>query len=123
MAHSLLHFTLGLWAAMLVLLPRLPAWERTGPRARAYGRWLAGAYALALWAIIPNLLRRTGLPESFCSGPWMNLFMLHPIVDQLHPGGMLIGEAVFLAAVALQYLLLLRAIARVSLPRETIQDT
>lgn len=113
MADSSLHFAIGLAAGTAILLPgvlkRIVSGSKTSQSA---GHLLAVSYALALFAIIPNILRHGGLPEFFCSGWWMNLFLFNPLLDKLKAGGMLIGEIMIVILFTTHYSLILLAIAR-----------
>jgi hypothetical protein len=113
MAHAAIHFSLGLLLGTFLMLPGVIArWRRGGTLASPMGRWLLVSYAFGVWAIVPSLLARAGVPGSLASGPWMNLFLFHPLVRHLHPGGTIIGLFVLFLCFALQYALLLAAIRR-----------
>jgi len=108
MAHTALHFSIGLAAgALLSAPPVVRKFRRTGQSAMALGIWLGAAYALGIFASVPNILRWMGVPELACSGWWMNVCLFHPLIDDLESGGMLVGELLFAACFGLQYLVLL----------------
>jgi hypothetical protein len=120
MAHTALHLAVGLGLGMALAAPALGrAWRdaaahRPGahtPLSRPLARLLAGSWGLGLFAIIPNVLRAMAMPEWFCSGWWMNLFLLHPLLDGWVSGGTVIGGFLLVAALSSQYGLLLLAIA------------
>lgn len=108
-----MHFTLGLAAGTCIFLPmvlrKLRAGEKCAPE---IGRMIASSYAMAVFAIIPNLLRHAGLPVSFCNGWWMNLFFLNPLMDRIKPGGMLIGEIMVVVLFFVHYSITVFALAR-----------
>lgn len=108
MAHIAFHFSVGLATGTVCLLPWLmimfPANER---KANLTGKWIIICYSLGLWAVIPNILRRLGIPENICSGWWMNIFFLHHLINEIKKGGMLIGEITITACFFLQYIVLL----------------
>jgi len=111
MAHSVLHFAVGLAAGTALFAHRAVRRLRRGaPLAAPLGRALVLAYALGGWAIVPNLLRRLGVPESVCREPWMNVFFFHPALDRIKAGGVLIGELAVILCFAVQYTVLLAAI-------------
>jgi len=119
MAHSAMHFVIGLAAGTAVLLPSVVKAARRNDRlAPAFAKWIAISWALGLLAIVPSLLRGLGVPAAVCSGWWMNLFLFHPLADRLKPGGMLVGELGVALLLTLQYVLLLLALqrARASIP-------
>jgi hypothetical protein len=109
-AHSAIHFALGVAAGTALSAPALSrAFARSRKLAMPVLRWLLFSYALGLWAVVPSLLRHAGIPESFCGGWWMNLFLFHPLLARYH-GGTVVASATLLACCAAQYALLLAAI-------------
>ena len=108
-----MHFALGLAVGTAVLLPsvlmKLRAREKTS---HATGKLIAVSYALAGLAIVPNLLRHSGMPEYFCGGWWMNLFLFNPLLDRLKTGGMLIGEILIVLFFILHYFVILAGIIK-----------
>jgi hypothetical protein len=108
-----MHFAIGLAAGTAVYLPSVVKALRVNDKlAPAFGKWIGTSWALALFAAVPNLLRGLGLPDSFCSGWWMNVFFFHALIDRFKPGGALIGELGIAACMTLQYGLLLVALYR-----------
>ncbi|MEI6788979.1 MAG: hypothetical protein WCL49_10935 [bacterium] len=113
MAHAALHFAIGLAAGMATQAPRLKqAWTKGKNVAPTVLRWLVVSWSLGVWAIVPSLLRYAGVPEGFCNGWWMNLFLLHPLINQFGPHGTIIGAVAFVIGFTFQYALILAAIAR-----------
>lgn len=113
MAHSTMHFAVGLAAGTAILLPSVLKNLKAGRKiSKESGRLLLVSYALAFAAIVPNLLRHSGVPDSFCSGWWMNLFLLNPLLDKLKPGGMLIGELMIVLFFVLHYAIIIAGIIR-----------
>ncbi|MBN1558560.1 MAG: hypothetical protein JW951_10500 [Lentisphaerae bacterium] len=113
MAHSALHFSLGMAAGTAVACRPLLRARRAGARlAPVYGRWLLLCYGLGCYAVIPSLLRRCGVSESVVSAGWMNVFLLHPLLTRLKPGGGLLGPAALLVCLTAQYAWLLLALRR-----------
>ncbi|MFC1497828.1 hypothetical protein ACFLS1_05040 [Verrucomicrobiota bacterium] len=110
--HSSFHFALGLALGTLTFLPailrRLLFEQRMAFLMR---KWLWVSYALGIFAIIPNILRRIGTPEPVCTGWQMNIFLFHPLINNLKSGGMLIGLAVIIICFIIQYSFLTAAIA------------
>ncbi len=120
MAHSSLHFFIGQLAGMVIFMPRLVrSFRRQQQLAFAFRSWLILSYSLAVFAIIPNILRRIGVPENICNGWWMNIFMFHSILDQIRHGGMLIGQAGIIACFSFQYVFLLTTLYHV-LRKQTV---
>jgi hypothetical protein len=112
MAHSALHFTAGFVVGSLVAArPVLAAW-RKGPLARPLGRWLLTAYGLGLFATVPSLLHWMGVPLSVCRAWWMNLFLFHPLLTALRPGGMIAAAPALLLCFLLPYGAILLALFR-----------
>lgn len=104
MTHSAIHFSLGVVVTSTFFAPGiLHALRRQQKLAPLLLRWLLASYAAGLWAVLPAILRHAGLPESVCGGWWMNLFLFHPLLSQLHLGGVIIGGACLAAVFALQY--------------------
>lgn len=115
MAHTALHFSMGMGIATAVSLrPLVRAWTERRGLAAATARWLALSYALGFYAIVPSLLSRAGCAPELCRGWWMNIFLLHPWLTALKPGGTVFGPLALLACFALQYLFLLACVRRVS---------
>jgi len=111
MADAAFHFATGMALGMTLATPRLrQAWDQGRPLAPEILRWLATSWLLGAWALAPSLLRYAGLPESFCHGWWMNLFLFHPLINRLGPHATIIGAAAFVACFALQYGVILLAI-------------
>ena len=88
------------------------AWRRRAPLNGVFLLWFAASYGLGAYAAVPNLLRKLGCPEALCSHWLMNVFLLHPLLNRLRPGGMLIGELVIIAILTAQYGGMLLAILR-----------
>ena len=113
MAHSTMHFAVGLAVGTALLIPavlkKIRDCEKTSA---ATGKLLAVSYTLAFTAIIPNLLRHSGIPDTFCSGWWMNLFFFNPLLDKLKSGGMLIGEVLILLFFCIHYAIIIAGITR-----------
>ena len=115
MAHSSLHFALGMAIANACLLPGLIRAWRSGARlAWRLRNWLLLSYGLGLCAVVPNLLRRAGLQEAFCRGGWMNVFLLHPLLDRIYAGGRILGAGSLIVLFVLQYAVLVAAVLRVA---------
>ena len=108
MAHSVIHFSAGMLIGALPGLPGLArSWRHREKLSGSLGRWLLQSYGTAFFAIVPSLLRFLGMPDKFCSGWWMNLFLLHPLLDRLIRGGTLAATASIIALPACQYAVLL----------------
>jgi hypothetical protein len=110
-AHSIFHFAFGVFLGTAIglrsVIVSLCAKSRLSwPTARL----LLLSYGLGALAVFPNVLRRMGYPDWFCQGWWMNICLFHPMIDRIRPGGMLIGELVFVACFIFQYMLLLYAL-------------
>ncbi len=113
MMHSTLHFSLGMVVGTaLTYRPLLDAWRRRTATAPHLRRWLVVAYGLGVYAIIPNLLRRAGVPHSVCEAWFMNIFLLSPALNRLVQGGTIYGPFVMGLFVVSQYLTLLWALKR-----------
>jgi len=107
------HFAVGMVVGTAAATPLLwRQWRQRGSSATAIGRWLLWSYGLGLYAVVPNILLRCGLPDGLCRGPWMNVFLLHPLLDGMGTGGMYRGGAAIAVQFAAQYILMLLAIRR-----------
>ena len=119
MTASTSHFAVGMVVGTAVAAPLLwHQWRQRGRSATAIGRWLLWSYGLGLYAVVPNFLLRCGLPDGLCRGPWMNVFLLHPLFDKMGAGGMYKGAAAIAVLFAAQYSLLLLAIRRCEQSRQ-----
>ncbi|MEI6564067.1 MAG: hypothetical protein WCO42_07160 [bacterium] len=113
MAHTALHFAAGMSVGMLLLTPRLiNAWQTRLKLFDSVKNWLIGSWGLGFYAIIPSLLRHTCLPDGFCSGWWMNVFLLHPLINRYFHQHLILADFIFPGWIALQYLVILSAIIR-----------
>jgi len=113
MADASLHFAVGLALGMALESPRLRrAWQSVKPLAPTVLRWMGTSWGLALWAIIPSLLRYSGIPEGFCRGWLMNVFLLHPLINRWGPHATIIGAVALVSCIAFQYGTILACILR-----------
>lgn len=123
MADSALHFGVGLAVGTAAMLPALARAARRRQRlSPGLGRMIIVSYGLALWAIVPNLLRSVGVPPELCSEWPMNLFLLNPLINSWHPGGQLVGEVMLIGCFVLQYGMAVAAVARSSLTGRPVTD-
>lgn len=106
MAHSAMHFGAGLATGTVACLPFLKEALKTDTSRNA-GYWLAAAYGLGCFAVVPSLLGLLGVPESITSAWFMNIFLFHPIIDYLKSGGKLIGETLIVSCFLFQYSIML----------------
>lgn len=114
MSHSAVHLAFGMLVASLLCLPRIArAWRAGRPLALPIGAWLLACYGLGLFAALPGLLDQLGVPDGICTGWWMNLFLLHPFIRALNPGGDIPGTIALGFFFVVQYTLLLLALRRV----------
>lgn len=113
MAHANLHMAAGMViGTAATLVPVARAWLARAPLARPVGRMLVAAYALGVWALVPNLVTSAGGPAGIHHDPMANLFVGHALIDQRKDGGLLVGELVMIAVLVFQFALLVVAIAR-----------
>jgi hypothetical protein len=113
MAHSAIHFSVGLAAATVAALPPLArAWRRGEPLAGRFRSWFGWSLALGTFAVAPALLGRLGVPEAVCESGWANVFLFHPLINRLKPGGETMGPLMLGAGLAFHYLVLLAAVLR-----------
>jgi hypothetical protein len=113
MAHANLHMAAGMaLGTAITAIPVARAWLARAPLARPVGRMLIVAYALGIWALLPNLISAAGGPASIHHAVWANIFLGHALIDRKKDGGLLIGELVLVAILIFQYLTLLLALAR-----------
>lgn len=117
MAQSTLHFAAGMAIGTAAALPSLAAaWRNGRPLAAPFLRWFLCAYGIGAFAIVPNLLRRWGCSPERCESVWMNLFLLHPLIDRAIDRHILIGELAVTGLFCAQYGLLLLAIRHTMRP-------
>ena len=108
-------FAVGVGAGTLIRMGGLWRAFRSGEKlAKSLLAWLAVSYGLGAVACIPNLLRLLGAPESVCAHPAMNIFFLHSWIERRHAGGNIIGNALTVGWVMLQYTTLLAAVFRIN---------
>ncbi|MDD4872813.1 MAG: hypothetical protein PHR77_19855 [Kiritimatiellae bacterium] len=113
MADSTLHFALGLAVGTCALIPSLIKKIRSEEKtSQAVNKLIITSYGLALFAITPNLLRHSGIPDFFCSGWWMNLFLFHPLLDKIKPGGALMGELLIVLFFVMHYSIILACLLK-----------
>ncbi len=111
MAHFAVHLALGLAVGTAALLPRVIRKAASGEKATGVvAGWLAVAWGLGAFAVVPSLLAKLGMPACMCQGWWMNIFVLHPLIAGAKSGGMLAGGAVILACFIVQYVVILYAL-------------
>lgn len=115
MAHANFHMAAGMAiGTAATLLPVARAWFARAPLARPVGRMLVAAYALGIWALVPNLVTAAGGPAGIHHNPVANIFVGHAIIDRREDGGLLLGELGMVAVLVFQFALLVAAIARAS---------
>lgn len=113
MAHAAFHFAIGMGTGMVLLAPQLKqAWQKRKRLYPAVKGWLFAAWALGFTAIVPSMLRYAGLPESFCSGWWMNIFLLHALINKFFAQHLILSSLLFGGLLGLQYMVILAAIHR-----------
>lgn len=107
MAHSAMHFGIGLTSGALAGIPLIyRALHRKLSSASAARQWLLISYAAGIAAVFPALLNRIGIPETITSSWPMNIFFLYPFIN-LRPGGALIGEMLIVTCFLFQYFMLM----------------
>lgn len=110
MAHTTLHFSLGMAVGMGFGLPGLlRAWRLRSPLSATYAHRFALAVGLGILAIAPALLRRLGLPDDRW---WANIFFAYEFLNRVKPGGQTLGPLVLAFLFAMQYAILLAALLR-----------
>ena len=115
MAHANLHMAAGMVVGTAItVIPLARAWLGGAPLARPVGRMLVAAYAIGVWALVPNLITAAGGPAAIHDAVWSNIFVGHALIDRKEGGGLLIGEAVMVAMLAFQYAVLVLALVTAS---------
>lgn len=113
MAHANLHMAAGMVVGTAITVwPVARAWLGRAPLARPVGRMLVAAYALGVWALVPNLVTAAGGPAGIHEAVWANVFVGHALIDRREGGGLLVGQAVMVALLAFQYAVLVAALVR-----------
>jgi hypothetical protein len=116
MADTIFHIAMGMAAGTAILLPSVYRGLKNGEdTANPIRNWLIAAYGLGAWAVLPGMLKRLGVSE----GWWMNLFLLHPLINRMKGGGVLVGEILVVFFFVLQYVTILVAIRR-RMKRESV---
>ena len=112
-AHITFHFAIGMIIGSGIGLYWLARrWYDYKPLAPGFLAWFAWSYGLGFYAIIPSFLRHLGFPEGLCRHWLMNIFLLHPLIDKLRPGSLIVGGAIIIAIAVSQYIMLLLALRR-----------
>jgi hypothetical protein len=112
-AHANFHMAVGMALGTAVtVLPVARAWLARAPLARPVGRMLVAAYALGIWALVPNLVTSAGGPAGIHHHPVANIFVGHAVIDRREQGGLLLGELGMVAVLVFQFALLVVAIGR-----------
>jgi hypothetical protein len=112
-AHVNLHIAEGLGlGAAIGAVPIVRAWLADRPLAMPILRLAVLSFALAAWAIVPQILTTLGGPASVHTAGWANVFLGHAIIDRRLGGGLLIGEVLIAAWLVGLYVLILLAIRR-----------
>jgi hypothetical protein len=113
MAHSTIHFAAGVALGSAIALPSLiRSWRANDKLAPSFRYWLFLSYGLGVFAVIPGLLRRAGVPDGFCDGWWMNIFLFYPVINAVKSGGMITGGLAIALGFVAQYALMLAALVR-----------
>lgn len=114
MAHSAIHFSIGMIAGSIATFPVVvTAWRVKSTLTKKIRHWLIISYAAGIYAITPSILGWIGLSESFCQGWWMNIFLLHPLINRLETTGRLIPATIaIILCFVIPYLVILAALFR-----------
>lgn len=113
MAHVNLHVAEGLViGGALGAIGVARAWLADRPLSGPILRMALLSFALAVWAIVPQILTTLGSPPAVHRAAWANLFLGHAFLDARTDGGLLIGELVIAAYLVALYALILLAIRR-----------
>lgn len=113
MMHSTLHFALGMLVGSGLSCQSIRrALKQNAPLAAPLRRWLFLAYGLGVLAIVPNLLRRAGVPHDICEAWFMNIFLLSPLLNHFVQGATIYGPFFMSLLVASFYAMLLLAVRR-----------
>ena len=117
MAQSTLHFSCGMAAGTLAVLPKLRrAWQTRDPLAPVVVRWIIFSYTLGLFATLPAIYRHFFSDGTPANAWWSNIFLLYGLIEKLPLPSIGLGEICAAAIFALQYGLMLAAIYRYSKP-------
>jgi hypothetical protein len=106
MAHSAMHFGLGLAIGASAGLPliRDAIKKNTSRNTR---KWLLVSYVTGAIAVFPSFLGLLGVPESVTSAWFMNIFLFSPLIDRMKSGGKLIAETLIVSSFLFQYSILM----------------
>ncbi len=110
MAHSTLHFSLGwILGSLVFFVSSLRIWLN-GRASDWFKKWFIWSFAFGVFAVVPGIFLSLRLPNGFCAGWWMNVFVLHPLLDELKPGGITMGPLLLGACLGGQYMLIVVAL-------------
>lgn len=119
MAHSTFHFAAGMATGIACGTPLiLKAWKQAKGISKRATLWLLTAWGMGVFAEIPGILRRLGLPDHLCDAAWMNLFFFYPLVNRIKPGGQTMGPILMAMLFACQYAVLMALILRSRKPHK-----
>jgi hypothetical protein len=111
MAHVNLHLAAGLASGLAIgLVPVVRAWIADKPLARPIGWMIAITCAMGIWAIVPNLAGKAGIP--IAGRRLADVFVLHTFLDRRTDGGLLVGELVIAGTMVAQYVVVIAALIR-----------
>jgi hypothetical protein len=109
MTNTVFHVAIGMAVGTGIFLPAVfRTLKNKQDAAIPIRNWLLAAYGLGAWAILPGALTRLGVAD----GWWMNVFLLHPLINRMKHGGALVGEILLVFLFVLQYTTILVAIRR-----------
>jgi hypothetical protein len=114
MAHLNFHLAegLGLGAAITVV-PLARAWLAGRPVSGPIGRGALLSFALAAWAVMPQVMTTLGAPATVHRAGWANIFLGHALIDRrFGDGGLLIGDVGIAGFLVGLYLVILLAVRR-----------
>ena len=113
MAQSTLHFSCGMLAGTLAVLPRLrQAWSRKVPMAPVIARWILLSYGLGFYAALPAIIRHFVPAADPSSAWWTNIFLFYGLIEKMPLPSIGLGEICASAIFALQYGLMLWLLAK-----------
>jgi hypothetical protein len=113
MAHSTLHFSAGWILGSIFTAPSLArAWAGRQHLSLRFRNWFLVSYAMGIYAVMPGILRRLGVPDAVCDGWWMNIFVLYPLINDIKRGAVTSGPLMLGACLGFQYVLLVAAVWR-----------
>jgi hypothetical protein len=119
MAQSTLHFSVGMLAGSAYMLPRLwHKWMQCQPISKTVGHWILLSSTLGIYATLPGIMRRISGSDIW-TGWWSNIFIGYHLIEKIPLPSIALGELCSGCIFATQYAIILLAIYRIKISRNS----